>query len=182
VLDETEVLDDLVAGWKRIVEGHAPCYDELVATWRPLAAEQQRQLRASGYCESWARPLNICSVQEQSLVQHIRWFKSANIPPEKVRVLNEVFLGHRLGICMANILEQADPALAEQIQKLGSEIPGDSQTKRSLGERAWKVWREHGVERWLDETLAAGGTMPDGPAEQIEACNEGRVPERTSSE
>ncbi len=176
-LEETGVVDDLVNGWKRVVEQRSSCYESLSAMLLSSIEARQRKLRDSGYCESWERFLNICAVATPDLLAHIRYFRSKALDPVRKQVLDVMF-ENGLSVCMAGILESRDPTLAADISKLGTEVSGGPETKRMLAERAWTHWRESGIEQWLDETKAAGGAIPTSVQTSIDACKEGRIPAR----
>lgn len=176
-LEETGVVDDLVNGWKRVVEQRSSCYESLSAMLLSSIEARQRRLRDSGYCESWERFLNICAVATPDLLAHIRYFRSKALDPVRKQVLDVMF-ENGLSVCMAGILESRDPTLAADISKLGTEVSGGPETKRMLGERAWTHWRESGIEQWLDETKAAGGKIPQSVRSSIDACKNGQIPGR----
>lgn len=173
-LVDAGVLDQLVSARENHVEARSDCYLEFLEVWQQSSAHHWNATRESGYCESWQRFLNVCTSPEPDVAAHIIYHPRQSIDPAKKRVLEQILFEHGLSECMANVLEARAPDLARQIEQLRIDDAPTAPSNKILGERAWEVWREHGIESWLDLSLEAGADgIPEDVLFKLEKCKAG---------
>lgn len=118
-------------------------------------------------CELWPRIIALQSGHAGSLVGvSLRYVEPS--APEQAAAAQLQAVG--LPQCLENLLEYASD-YGEILQSWPCGYPF---RPCATVEYAWAVWRSHGLDRWLEETLSSGAVPPEIEA-TITACAEQRI-------
>ncbi len=170
VLARSGSMHRALRAWEIHALRRSSCFREKVAEYRARIARRARETGTR--CDDWSAYLRLCTADGQGVSDHVK-LMSGLAPPDEVRRAILVLLESGLAECLGRIIEEDDPVLARTVSQLrpNREHPPTS----AVNDRAWKLWRRRGVDRWY-EIVRKEGKVPEKLRLEILQCAGGHLP------